>query len=87
MTPEAAHEYRQARRKIAYQRGIQTRQRRRNARLENIAAIIASGKSAGPSIKCLICRRKLVDETAVSRGVGSECWSDVQAEIERRQDV
>ncbi len=84
MTPDVA-QYRQARREIASQRGIQTRQRRRNARLENIAAIIASGKSAEPSIKCLICRRKLADETAVSRGVGSECWQDVLSAIEARR--
>jgi Family of unknown function (DUF6011) len=73
------------RRQRAATRAVETKRRRRDARLEHIAAIIASGKSAGPSSKCLICRRRLVDETAVSRGIGSECWGDVQGAIEARR--
>jgi hypothetical protein len=73
-----------ARRKAAANRAAATRRRRRDARLSHVARLIAEGKSAGPSPRCLICRRTLKDETAVNRGVGIECWADVQAAIEER---
>jgi hypothetical protein len=73
------------RRKASAQKAIATRRKRRDARLRHVAGLIAEGKSAGPSPKCLICRRTLKDETAVNRGVGIECWADVQTAIEERR--
>ena len=85
MIREAANEYRQARRKISAERGTVTRRKRRDARVANVAAMIAKGQILGPHHRCAICGRRLEDETAVTRGVGSECWSDVQTDIERKK--
>jgi Family of unknown function (DUF6011) len=73
------------RRKAAATKAVATRRKRRDARLQHIAGIIVESKSAGPSPKCLICRRTLKDDISVSRGIGTECWQDVLDAIEARR--
>jgi hypothetical protein len=56
MTPEI-HEYRQARRKISATRAVETRRKRRDIRLEQLAETIIKGESLGPFPRCRLCGR------------------------------
>ncbi|MGA7323432.1 MAG: DUF6011 domain-containing protein [Rhodomicrobium sp.] len=85
MTPEAAHEYRQARRKISAERGVATRRKRRDARVANVAALIANGKNPGPRYQCAVCGRRLEDQSAIDQGIGRECLETIRQAIAARK--
>ncbi len=78
----AADERRRERRSIAAQKAATTRQRRRDKKVYEVARQIVEGHVCGPCATCSICGRGLDDPESITRGIGSECWSDVLGCIE-----
>jgi hypothetical protein len=69
---------RRARRSEAPTKAAQTRAARRHLR---IVRLVSQGKPVGPRKHCYLYGRSLDDTASVARGIGSECWQDVQAEL------
>ena len=81
----AADARRHERRSRSALKAAQTRKRRTQARVHQIAARIVAGHRVGPRQHCALCGRGLDDPASVARGIGSECWQDVLVEIEARR--
>ena len=64
-------------------RGVETRKRRREARIHRIALRILKNEGIGPQTHCACCRKFLTDPASISRGVGSECWGHLLEQVER----
>jgi Family of unknown function (DUF6011) len=78
----AAVERRTERRKAAAAQGAQTRKRRRDLRIHEIAQHIVAGRMYGPRSRCYLCRHRLTDADSIERGIGTECWEAVLESIE-----
>lgn len=73
---------RAAKRKRGAAKAAITRQRRTKERIHGIAARMLRDEKIGPSSRCEICGRTLADDVSIARGVGSECWQTILAEVE-----
>lgn len=60
-----------------------TRQRRQEKKTLEAARRILAGHGIGARHSCAICGRSLDDPASIERGVGSECWQDLLAVVER----
>jgi hypothetical protein len=74
---------RHERRSKAAKRAAETRTKRQQGRVGYIARCIAMRQQTGPRSYCYVCGRHLTDPESISRGIGSECWQDVLAQISR----
>ena len=79
----AADTRKHERRKQAAKKAAVTRARRRELKVDWIARRIVEKQQTGPQSHCHICGRGLSDPPSIERGIGSECWQDVLAAIER----
>jgi hypothetical protein len=59
----------------------ETRAERQQNRVGYIAKRIAAAQKTGPRTHCYVCGRHLTDPESITRGIGSECWQDVLAQI------
>ena len=66
----------------AAKQGARTRARRQDSELYRIAKQTLIGGETGPNEKCLLCGRHLGDAASIERGIGSECWGKVLAQVE-----
>jgi hypothetical protein len=73
------HEYRSRNAKKA----AETRRRRQEKRVHEAAKRIVAGRGIPPQRHCSICGRGLDDPQSIARAIGSECWQDVLAVVER----
>jgi hypothetical protein len=80
----AATARQQARRQTAAAKGVETRRRRRAARVHELATRWADGWALGPRAGCGICGRRLTDPVSIGRGIGSECWEELLQAIDGR---
>lgn len=80
----AAEERRRQRRSNAAHKAAATRERRKRTHLAKIADQIARGSTFSNRLTCVACRRALTDPESIARGIGSECWQEVLAFLERR---
>src|SRR6185312_10271529 len=54
-------------------RAAVTRARRREARINQVANDIRTGKGIGNTTECVICEKSLTDVESQMRGIGPEC--------------
>jgi len=67
------------RRSMAAKKAAGTRKSRQQKKIAQIARRILAGMGIGKRNHCEICGRRLDDPESVARGVGSECWQEVQS--------
>ena len=79
----SAEQQQHERRSRAAKQAAQTRHHRRGKQIHVIANKIVQGGCTGPRHHCSICGRGLSDPPSIARGIGSECWQDILAEIDR----
>jgi Family of unknown function (DUF6011) len=60
-----------------------TRAKRVERLAHDVAQLVASGQPTGPADRCFVCNRPLSDQQSLARGIGSDCFKAVQAEIAR----
>jgi hypothetical protein len=77
----AADARRHERRSKAARRAAETRADRRQDRVTYIAKRVAAAQQTGPRQHCCVCGRYLTDPESITRGIGSECWQHVLAQI------
>jgi hypothetical protein len=77
-----AEEKRHQRRREAALRAAQTRARRREKLVHEVARAIVAGRTFGPRQRCVCCLKALADPESIERGIGSDCWQGVLSLIE-----
>jgi hypothetical protein len=77
----AADARRHERRSRCAKKAAQTRRLRQQHRVAEIAARILARQGIPPGKNCAICGRFLDDPASINRGIGSECWQGVLAQI------
>ena len=77
----AAEARRHERRSNAAKRAAETRAERQQDRVRYIAKRVAAAQKTGPRSYCYVCGRHLTDPESITRGIGSECWQHVLAQI------
>jgi protein-arginine kinase activator protein McsA len=77
----AADSRRHERRSKAAKQAAETRAVRQQDRVGYIAKRVAAAQKTGPRSHCYVCGRHLTDPESITRGIGSECWQDVLAQI------
>jgi hypothetical protein len=73
----AAEERLRERRSASAKQAAETRRKRTDRRVYEVAQRIVDGHVFGPRNHCYICGRGLDDPNSIARGIGSECWQDV----------
>ena len=81
----AAEGRRNARRSEAAHKAAETRKRRKEKRVYEVADRIINGHVYGPSRSCVLCGKSVFEPQSIERGIGSDCWQGVMAAIERRR--
>jgi hypothetical protein len=81
--PRDAFSDRHDRRSRAAKKAAATNAERRALKVRIIAERIAARQATGPARFCFVCRKKLTDQQSVNRGIGSECWQTVLAQVEQ----
>jgi Family of unknown function (DUF6011) len=74
-----------ARRSQSALRAGEARRRRRERKVYLVARGISSGRAFGPQTHCVICWKWLSDPDSITRGIGSDCWQAVLADIEQQR--
>jgi hypothetical protein len=69
----------------AIRRGVATRKRRRELKINEIAMALIRGDGIGSQMVCACCKKVLGDPESIERGIGPECWQHVLDMIERIQ--
>lgn len=77
----AADARRHDRRSQVAKKAAKTRNKRQQHRVWLTAKRIAEKQKTGPRRHCFVCGRRLDDPISIKRGVGSECWQEVLANI------
>jgi hypothetical protein len=80
---QAAEQRRAEKRREAAGKAAVTRRRRREKKVLSVARTILERNGIGRRGNCAICNRTLSDEESINRGIGSECWQDVLATVEK----
>jgi hypothetical protein len=80
---QGADERRAVKRSKAAKKAAETRQRRKQKLIWQIAKRMLAGKGIGARRNCAVCNRHLDDPASIRRGIGSECWQDVLSAIEQ----
>lgn len=62
------------RRSKAASKAADTRARRRERLVYEVAQRLKDGGTLTPSARCIFCRRALSDAESRARGIGAECW-------------
>lgn len=65
------------RRSRSAKKAAQTRVERQKRDTYRIANRLIEGGQLTPSAKCVICGKKVTDDSSYQRGVGSDCWQAV----------
>ena len=73
---------RKLRRSASAQKAAETRARRTQAQVYEVARMVLAGRHQTPSLMCRICRKLVTDPVSRSRGIGPDCWGQVLAIIE-----
>lgn len=58
----------------ATKKAAETRRRRHDKLVYDVARRIVAGERYGPRTSCYVCGRGLDDPQSIQRGVGPECW-------------
>jgi hypothetical protein len=78
-----AEEERAKTRREGAAKAAKTRAIRRERDIAALAQLFLSGQGIGRQTRCAVCRKRLDDEASMTRGVGPECWNDLQLRITR----
>jgi hypothetical protein len=63
-----------------------TRKARQEMRVRKIAHhVMVNGEKLTAREYCYICGKKLSDAASMARGIGSDCWQEVLAQIQMRR--
>jgi hypothetical protein len=62
-------------------KGVQKRRERRERRVYITAQRLLNNLQTGPRQHCYCCGKALSDPAAIARGIGSECWQQVLAQL------
>jgi hypothetical protein len=79
----AAIERDHKRRSDGAKRAAKTRARRVEKMIHQAARQLIAREKFEPQDHCRICGKALTDSTAISRGIGPECWQQILDQIER----
>jgi hypothetical protein len=64
-------------------KAAETRRERRDLEIKRVARRVLANNGIGSRRNCYICGRGLSDTASIERGIGSECWQGVLAELTR----
>jgi hypothetical protein len=81
-----ADDTRRQQRADAIKRGVETRRKRRENKIIEIAKTLLAGNGIGNQDWCACCKKILNDPESIDRGIGPECWQQVLAAIEREKE-
>lgn len=76
---------RRDRRRESSRRGAETRKKRRELLVYEIAKAITEGRNLAAT-RCRLCGKKITDELSRQRGIGSDCWQEIMKQIEATKE-
>ena len=83
----AANERRALRRSQAAKKAATTRAARHQKKIYAIIEKLRLGHKYGPASQCVVCGKGLNDPASLSRGIGSDCWQQIVAELEHSSTI